>query len=223
MTLHAIETVFHGYRFRSRLEARWAVVFDALGVAYRYESEGFDLGGVRYLPDFYLPALKWWVEIKPKRPTGADAQKCSRFGAALAHQRTTMVNQWIDDEGADADYPDPDEYAVFVGVPGEAFVIEYFGATPHADQDLAQCALCRRLIATTINEKSSWEGNGARWDVYHCEWCDTRDRLSGGYEADRAYFHKGDIVVGYDVRRSERLLEAYGRGRRARFERGEQP
>jgi hypothetical protein len=51
----AIETSYNGYRFRSRLEARWAVFFHALGVKYKYESEGFDLGGVYYLPDFWLP------------------------------------------------------------------------------------------------------------------------------------------------------------------------
>jgi hypothetical protein len=39
---------YNGYRFRSRLEARWAVFFDELGVAYRYEPEGFELGGTRY-------------------------------------------------------------------------------------------------------------------------------------------------------------------------------
>jgi hypothetical protein len=30
--LQAIETFYRGYRFRSRLEARWAVLFDALGI-----------------------------------------------------------------------------------------------------------------------------------------------------------------------------------------------
>ena len=39
----AIETVYNGYRFRSRLEARWAVFFDALGVKYEYEAEGFEM------------------------------------------------------------------------------------------------------------------------------------------------------------------------------------
>ena len=53
MTIKAIETQYKGYRFRSRLEARWAVFFDALGLAWEYEPEGFELGGgVRYLPDF---------------------------------------------------------------------------------------------------------------------------------------------------------------------------
>ena len=66
MTIKAIETVYNGYRFRSRLEARWAVFFDALGIKYDYEPEGFDLGELGwYLPDFYLSGLKYYVEIKP--------------------------------------------------------------------------------------------------------------------------------------------------------------
>ena len=51
--MKAIETMYNGYRFRSRLEARWAVFFDALGVKYEYEPEGFLLpSGKCYLPDF---------------------------------------------------------------------------------------------------------------------------------------------------------------------------
>lgn len=51
--IKAIETQYKGYRFRSRLEARWAVFFDALGLRWEYEPEGFDLGGAGwYLPDF---------------------------------------------------------------------------------------------------------------------------------------------------------------------------
>ena len=64
--LKAIETHYNGYRFRSRLEARWAVFFDSYGIEYEYELEGFELGnGLRYLPDFYLPAFNVYVEIKP--------------------------------------------------------------------------------------------------------------------------------------------------------------
>lgn len=53
MDIKPIETEYNGYRFRSRLEARWAVFLDALHVRYEYEPEGFDLGnGMYYLPDF---------------------------------------------------------------------------------------------------------------------------------------------------------------------------
>lgn len=64
--MKAIETYYNGYRFRSRLEARWAVFFDALNVDYEYEPEGFVLSnGEAYLPDFYLSTLNIYVEIKP--------------------------------------------------------------------------------------------------------------------------------------------------------------
>lgn len=72
-----IETIYKGYRFRSRLEARWAVFFDALGVDWEYEPEGFELpSGRRYLPDFRVKcwgtrggysartAFWLWIEVK---------------------------------------------------------------------------------------------------------------------------------------------------------------
>lgn len=60
-----IETIYKGYKFRSRLEARWAVFFDALGVQWEYEKEGYELGELGwYLPDFYLPDSKLFIEIK---------------------------------------------------------------------------------------------------------------------------------------------------------------
>lgn len=37
--LTAIETEYGGYKFRSRLEARWAVFFDMLGIKWEYEEE----------------------------------------------------------------------------------------------------------------------------------------------------------------------------------------
>ena len=63
--LKAIETSYSGYRFRSRLEARWAVFFDALDMPYEYEKEGFKLPSGWFLPDFWLPEQNLWVEIKP--------------------------------------------------------------------------------------------------------------------------------------------------------------
>jgi hypothetical protein len=66
--IKAIETIYKGYRFRSRLEARWAVFFDALGIQWEYEPEGFDVDGERYLPDFFIKLEDEWfiVEIKHK-------------------------------------------------------------------------------------------------------------------------------------------------------------
>ena len=73
--IKAIETAYKGYRFRSRLEARWAVFFDALGLEWQYEPEGFEFeGGVRYLPDFYLPKFDSGVYVEVK-PEGGDDTK----------------------------------------------------------------------------------------------------------------------------------------------------
>lgn len=70
MTITAIETQYAGCRFRSRLEARWAVFFDRLGIRWEYEPQGFAGPGWRYLPDFYLPQINGglWFEVKPDNP-----------------------------------------------------------------------------------------------------------------------------------------------------------
>jgi hypothetical protein len=80
--MQAIETAYDGYRFRSRLEARWAVFFNALGVRYEYEKQGYVLNGVAYLPDFWLPHVGRtgiWVEIKGKEPTDAEVETCGQL------------------------------------------------------------------------------------------------------------------------------------------------
>lgn len=69
MPAQAIETRYAGCRFRSRLEARWAVFFETAGIAWQYEPQGFTITGpfaptTGYLPDFYLPDVGVWVECK---------------------------------------------------------------------------------------------------------------------------------------------------------------
>lgn len=73
MTIKAIETRYAGCRFRSRLEARWAVFFDNLGIKWQYEPQGLNVsyrltrcgeGTFNYLPDFYLPDFGVWAEVK---------------------------------------------------------------------------------------------------------------------------------------------------------------
>lgn len=68
--VEAIATEYGGQRYRSRTEARWAVFFDTAGLAFEYERRPVKLSsGEMYLPDFYLPDLNAWFEVKG----GSDA------------------------------------------------------------------------------------------------------------------------------------------------------
>jgi len=87
----ALETSYNGYRFRSRLEARWAVFYDALGIEYRYEAEGFDLDGIKYLPDFWLPQQDCYIEIKGLEPTRDEIRKAALF--VRGYSRRSLVTE----------------------------------------------------------------------------------------------------------------------------------
>lgn len=89
--LRAITTRYKNHSFRSRLEARFAVYFDHLGIKWEYEPEGFELGnGLRYLPDFWLPEWRIWVEIKPDTPDAAGFEKAKRL--ALGHSAVLVLS-----------------------------------------------------------------------------------------------------------------------------------
>lgn len=89
--LKAIDTSYAGHRFRSRTEARWAVFLDALGVAWTYEEEGFELPSGRYLPDFWLPDLKGWIEVKGKAPTREERAKLAELIDGSGHSAAIVT------------------------------------------------------------------------------------------------------------------------------------
>jgi hypothetical protein len=75
MEIKPIETEYGGYKFRSRLEARWAVFFDTLGIKWEYEPEGYEFeDGTKYLADFFLPESNQFFEAKGVM-TEADMHK----------------------------------------------------------------------------------------------------------------------------------------------------
>lgn len=78
---HAIDTRYKGYFFRSRLEARWAVFMDTLGIKWEYEAEGYNLDGLWYLPDFYLPTFDGgsYLEVKGQKLNNTELEKVYRL------------------------------------------------------------------------------------------------------------------------------------------------
>src|SRR5258706_6305448 len=91
--IKAIETHYNGYRFRSRLEAKWAVFFNAAGIDYCYEEDSFDLDGIWYLPDFKLRLYGRyiWVEVKGQVPTEEEEIKALRLCIADRHPVCILV------------------------------------------------------------------------------------------------------------------------------------
>lgn len=82
MTIAAIETRYAGCRFRSRLEARWAVFFDALGIPWKYEPQGYVVDGQPYLPDFWIGGdAGLWVEVKGELDRAGLAKLAAAAGA----------------------------------------------------------------------------------------------------------------------------------------------
>lgn len=75
--IRAIPTEYRGITFRSRLEARWAAMFDRL--EWKWEYEPIDLTG--YIPDFILqfhkPVL---AEIKP----AMTLHECKQYTQKIA-------------------------------------------------------------------------------------------------------------------------------------------
>lgn len=65
MNIRAVPLAYKGVTFRSTLEADWAATFDNLGIYWQYEPLALQLeSGQYYLPDFYLPNLHCWAEVK---------------------------------------------------------------------------------------------------------------------------------------------------------------
>lgn len=102
----AIETWFDGVRYRSRLEARWAVFFKVLGVKAEYEVEGYTDGTTCYLCDFRLPEYRYWIEIKPDLPDADEYAKADMLCEATGEPVFIFHGQ-LRDHGSYVALPGP--------------------------------------------------------------------------------------------------------------------
>ena len=205
--IKAKNTVYNGYRFRSRLEARWAVFFDALGVRYEYEPEGFELpNGKSYLPDFRVkcwgtrgdysgPPFDLYIEVKGHM-TQADANKIRKFAGEkpLTYTRpdgTVYVSE---------DMTVPENPVLIVGsIPNEG----------HATDNL-DCGAYDYMDGVNIfqfNYETIDGDNFAAYPAAHRG----RFYLMGD---DSNYINNDDIPA---------IEAAYRLARQARFEHGERP
>lgn len=122
-----IQTRYRGYRFRSRLEARWAVAFDAMGLRWEYEPEGFVLpSGKHYLPDFRVTLHNGafiWFEVKPE---GGRSPEFEAFmGASTVLARGVVLH----------DIPDPELVADDIFASGSEYECWFTAGDEPASSD----------------------------------------------------------------------------------------
>lgn len=95
LTIPAIPTLYRGVLHRSRLEARWARFWFALGIPEpHYEPQGFVAAGIPYLPDFlvHLALGPLWVEIKPDWETDPEGvEKWRKFAVRRPNPARTRA------------------------------------------------------------------------------------------------------------------------------------
>lgn len=214
MTIKAIETQYKGYRFRSRLEARWAVFFDVLGIQWEYEPEGFDLTDayLDHLIQDYEVQLQWYNEGIRDRPPEEPEVDTSLSMWYLPDFYLRGLDEWVEikpykdcqpwmDDIRHQIFPKP--LIVLFGLPGAVSTDQYYDSPPYAGAIncdspyyLCECPDCGAL-------GFQFDGRSAR--NKHLPSCAamTGDK---GYNAD-----------------SPRIIAAEKAARSARFEHGESP
>lgn len=214
--IKAIETEYNGYRFRSRLEARWAVFFDALGVRYEYEPEGFELPDGRYLPDFYLPDIRdgVYIEVKGEMDESSyrKVQSFWKHGSKPLYILGGLPTQEDLDQGDMYQYVERYNRCFEIGFPDGS------GDWPYL---FCVCPACGKV---------GLEFDGRGWrvcGVYHKD----KSLSTNTYkDSDGATHHFAHPEVagwrtddkGYSWNQSK-IVAAYKKARQARFEYGETP
>ncbi len=209
-----IETVYNGYRFRSRLEARWAVFLDAFGINYQYEMEGYKINvgendEICYLPDFFLPDFGYFVEVK-----GTDEALASdsyKIACAVDYQNTPCSNGLL----ILGDIPNP-EHVTWGDIPIFSFLENHKGIVHTYAAFMIKLGKPSIMIGWDIVDAMYILGDwGDKKDFSDC-YADGKipENASTKYkmlkEEMRAFSQK-------------KLKEAYAKARQARFEHGEKP
>jgi hypothetical protein len=65
MSKYSIEQEYGGTIYRSRTEARWAMLFHLADLSFQYEPEGYKLESGWYIPDFWVQDWGCFFEVKP--------------------------------------------------------------------------------------------------------------------------------------------------------------
>lgn len=192
MIIKPIETVYKGYKFRSRLEARWAVFLDETGVPYCYEHEGFDLDGTWYLPDFWLPESNHFIEIKPSPESFSTNERIRYWGLCFNLCKKLKRTVFLITGN-----PFPNEFTLHRFRPfsdliqdededGTLFQQHKDEVMSESGLVFAQCTSCGRM-AITPNEQGFWEHSWLNKERQDCHGCAKREPWPDSDKIDKAF------------------------------------
>jgi hypothetical protein len=180
--MRAIETTFDGRRFRSRIEARWAVFFTRAGIEFLYEPDGYVERGAPYLPDFFLPVQDYFIEVKGTVPTTDERDKAD----GLSELTCKPVFIAYGDIPLPPNYPKPMSAEVHIARPD--------GGTITMDSYCwCECPDCGYIEHTDRGKLFSMRHHPGCSTVSEAEYGDDSPRLLAAYAAARgARFEHGE-------------------------------
>jgi len=171
-SLRPVPMTYRGVRFRSTLEADWAATLDQLGITWQYEPEAVQLpSGALYRPDFYLPEITTWFEVKGPGVPGAEK------ATELAHAVTCPEPVCLDECGCWW-YPAVTVVIGLAPIPAPTMQTSYLhhGYATWAGQDVV-LALCREC------DHSFWLDTTLSYRCRHCGAHDGDHHLNGWDES----------------------------------------
>lgn len=220
----AIETRYGGYRFRSRIEARWAVFFTRLGLDWEYEEQGFAVRRREepsVTPSRALDAA--WPE--PARAPGF-VDKPSPQVRYLPDFHIRSLGLYLEVKPASPQLVDPDGVKRW----------QYFAGEVALEWDRGRTAmLCGQIPdPETVDALGPprpyewYEQSIVMLGDWHAAWCSCP---SGDHFDIQFQARGGRILCGcpriaddhYRTGNDPRILNAYAAARTARFEHGEAP
>ncbi len=86
--------------------------FKNAGIQYSYEHEGFKLEGRWYLPDFWLPEIRFWFEVKGDEPRDEEQSLCEVLASQSSYDVLLAVGApepreqliWLQSRKPDEEY-----------------------------------------------------------------------------------------------------------------------
>lgn len=232
MTITAIETSYHGCRFRSRREARWAVFLDRLRVPWDYEPQGYVVDGEPYLPDFLIypdTEQAMWFEVKGQFPSQDELAKAAGLANGTGI-RTYLYFGPVEQPG-----PGLQRITTYDEFMGDDYAWQWHDEHGWFPGDVAPRRWEIDLLPTAFRFDAGAFPGGARqrkqpksgfWWWTDCPRCgQVVMKLRGqvGLCPSVTEPPEGEVLYPRFAHETPRLQEAYRAARSARFEHGEKP